>query len=37
MKNAARLRDLDLDQEQRELLHPMKKTGRYELPPDSAE
>ncbi len=32
MRDATRLGKLDLDQEQRELLHPMKQTGRYDLP-----
>ena len=32
VRDATRLGKLDLDQEQRELLHPMKQTGRFELP-----
>ena len=32
VKDAARLTQLEYDQEQRELLHPMKQTGRYDLP-----
>jgi hypothetical protein len=32
VKDTARLTQLEHDQQQRELLHPLKRTGRYELP-----
>ena len=32
MRDATRLTQLELDQEQRDLLNPLRKTGRYELP-----
>jgi hypothetical protein len=32
VKDTARLAELDRDQEQRDLLHPLRKTGRFNLP-----
>jgi hypothetical protein len=32
VKDSTRLAQLEYEQEQRNLLHPLKQTGRYELP-----
>ncbi len=32
MRDTTRLAQLEYEQEQRDLLHPMKQTGRFDLP-----